>query len=163
MPLDPEENTIAITTRAAFVEEARRFLGVRWQHQGRSERGIDCVGLLVVPALELGVLRADQDVVDYQRAPHGDRLDVLLHKHCRRLASWQEAREADVLAIKFVDQPQHVMIVSRAFDPRWGFHVIHAFGNSEAGGEVVEHRLDETWLRSHRAKIHAAFHIRGIE
>lgn len=148
--------------RDEFVAECRKFLGVKWQHQGRTEQGIDCVGLLVVPAFRLQILQTDQDVTNYPRQPDGEQLSALLHQHCRRLLNWKDAQPADILAIKFADQPQHVAIVTTPYDERWGFHVIHAFGNSEMGGSVVEHRLDTNWLKSHRARIHAAFSIQGL-
>ncbi|MGH9769561.1 MAG: NlpC/P60 family protein [Blastocatellia bacterium] len=156
------DNSPIIATRAEFVAECRRLLSVPWRHQGRSEKGVDCVGLLVLPAIRLGILRPDQDVNNYQRAPHGDRLDCLLHQHCRRLGDWKEAKEADILAIKYFNQPQHVMVVTGPYDPRWGWYVIHAFGNDAMPGKVIEHRLDGNWLKSHRARIHAAFHIKGV-
>lgn len=161
MPQVAEQTQIR-ATRAAFVAECRRLLGVRWQHQGRTGQGIDCVGLLVLPAIKLGIMAPDEDVADYERAPHGDRLDCLLHQHCRRLGDWQEAQMADILAVKYFDQPQHVLVVTRPYHPEWGFDVIHAFGNDEMPGEVVEHRLDDSWLQSHRARIHAGFQIKGI-
>src|SRR5262249_38970425 len=122
-PQDADNNSIvgANCPRAVYVAECRKFLGVRWQHQGRSDRGVDCVGLLVVPALRLGLLKPEDDITNYDHAPHGDRLDVLLHQHCRRLADVRDAREADILAVKYYDQPQHVMVVTRAWHPEWGF------------------------------------------
>lgn len=156
------EKTEIIATRAEYVEAARSFLGVRWQHQGRSEQGIDCVGLLVVPACRLGLLRPEDDVTNYSRQPDGEELSILLHRYCLRLPRWQDAREGDVLAIKYADQPQHVAIVTRPHDARWGIHIIHAAGSAEVGGKVVEHRIDKQWLASHRARIHAAFAIRGL-
>lgn len=163
MPQVAEPTTTeSIATREAFLAECRTFLGVKWQHQGRSEQGIDCVGLLVAPAIRLQILQADQDVTNYPRQPDGEQLSALLHQHCRRLADWKAAACADILAIKFADQPQHVAIITAPFHPSWGFHVIHAFGNSEMGGSVVEHRLDDNWLKSHRARIHAAFSIKGL-
>lgn len=155
------ENPI-IASRESYVAEARRFLGVRWQHQGRSEQGVDCVGLLVVPACRLGLLRPEDDVTSYSRQPDGEELSALLHRYCLRLPKWQSARMGDVLAIKYADQPQHVAIVTRDYDPRWGVHIIHAFGNAEMGGKVIEHRIDRRWLDSNRARIHAAFSIKGV-
>lgn len=151
-----------LATRADYVAACRALLGVRWLHQGRSEMGVDCVGLLVVPAIRVGLMSGDVATPDYLRGPKGDRLDVLLHEHGRRLADWQEARPGDVLAIKYSEQPQHVCVVTRPWNPEWGFHIIHAFGSTEGGGSVIEHRLDRSWLDSHRAKIHAAFSFRGI-
>lgn len=151
-----------IATREQYVAAAREFLGVRWQHQGRSAQGVDCVGLLVVPAIRLGVLTPGQDVTDYSRQQDGSQLAALLHRHCRRLPHWREASPGDILALRYADQPQHVAIVTRAWDARWGFKVLHAYGNDAIGGQVIEHRLDADWLRSHRAEIHAAFAIRGL-
>lgn len=151
-----------LATRAAYVAACRALLTVRWVHQGRSEMGVDCVGLLVVPAIQVGLMAADVATPDYQRGPKGDRLDQLLHQHGRRLARWQDAQLGDVLALKYYDQPQHVCVVTRAWREGWGFQIIHAFGSTEGGGGVIEHRLDNTWLKSHRAKIHAAFSFRGI-
>lgn len=152
-----------MATREEFIAECRKYLGVRWQHQGRTERGIDCAGLLVAPALALGILSPDDDVTNYGRTPHNDQLDRLLHQHCRRLADWHEAQPADILSIKYAGpQPQHLMVVTKAYNPAWGFHVIHAYGNTEMGGSVVEHRLDEGWLKSVRGKIHAGFAIKGV-
>lgn len=55
--------------RDAVVNEARRWDGVRWVHQGRTEHGIDCVGLIVVVCRALGIW--DYDVADYPRDPDG--------------------------------------------------------------------------------------------
>src|SRR5262245_23773756 len=143
MPQDAEQIEIRCT-REAFVAECRRLLGVKWQHQGRTGQGIDCVGLLVVPALRLGILAASDDIANYEHAPNDGRLDCLLHRHCRRLADWRFAQEGDILAVKYFDQPQHVMVVTREWNPEWGCYVIHAFGNDEMPGEVIEHRLDHS-------------------
>lgn len=152
----------SICSRDAFVAECRRFLGVRWQHQGRTNQGVDCVGLLVVPALRLGLIASSDDVANYEHAPQDGRLDCLLHKHARRLGDWRDVKEADILAVKYYDQPQHVMIVTRAWNYEWGCYVIHAYGNDDMPGTVIEHRLDDSWLDSHRARIHAAFSIKGV-
>lgn len=153
----------ATVSRQAYVDECRKYLGVRWQHQGRSENGLDCAGLLIVPALNLGILQAEDNVADYGRAPHDDTLTRLLHQHCRRLRDWRDAGTGDVLAIKYAaPHPHHLMVVTQPYNPKWGLHVIHAYGSTEAGGGVVEHRVDGRWLKSVRASIHAAYHINGV-
>lgn len=158
-----QEKIIAITTPEEYIAECRKYLNVRWQHQGRTEKGIDCAGLLVVPAITLGILKPEDDVSNYGRTPHDDTLTRLLHQHCQRLPHWREAQPGDILAIKYAGpQPHHLMVVTQAYNPAWGFYVIHAYGNTEAGGKVVEHRADERWLRSVRGSIHAAYHIKGV-
>jgi hypothetical protein len=42
-------------TREQVYIEARRWLGVKFHNQGRSERGVDCVGLLAVVAQAFGI------------------------------------------------------------------------------------------------------------
>lgn len=56
----------------AFVEAARKYIGVPWIHQGRSKIGIDCVGLIVLSARDCGL-----DVpmlADYGRSPNFSRV-----------------------------------------------------------------------------------------
>lgn len=53
-------------TRAQIVSEARRWIGTRYRHKGRSATGLDCVGLLVVVARALGVPHDDdQHYIDW--------------------------------------------------------------------------------------------------
>ena len=49
------------------VAEARKWLGVKWQHQGRGRAGIDCAGLVVRVGQDLGLTIADK--VGYKRTP----------------------------------------------------------------------------------------------
>ena len=156
------DDSPVIATREQYVAECRKLLKVKWLHQGRSAAGVDCLGLLVLPAIQLGLMDPADDVANYHRGPKGNGLDVLLHKHCCRLKHWKDAQPGDVLAIKYQDQPQHVMVITRAWHREWGFDVIHSFGSTQTGGGVIEHRLDRLWLDSHRAKVHAGFSIRGI-
>lgn len=125
---------------------------------------MDCAGLLIVPAIELGILGPGDNVADYGRTPIDDTLTRLLHQHCTRLAHWKDSQPGDVLAIRYAEpQPHHLMVVTKGYNPEWGLHVIHSYGNTEAGGAVVEHRIDERWLKSVRGTIHAAYHIKGVE
>ena len=59
-----------MVTRADIVAAARTWIGVRWQHQGRTRHGIDCIGLPVVVAFELGLIAA-MPAADYPRRPNG--------------------------------------------------------------------------------------------
>lgn len=58
-------------TRAEIITEARRYLGVRYQKKGRSERGLDCLGLLVMLGRTFDVPHTDaQDYSDWPRSDH---------------------------------------------------------------------------------------------
>jgi len=50
-----------------YVNSARNWLGVRWVHQGRSRNGLDCVGLILVAARDLGL--EIPDMPGYRRTP----------------------------------------------------------------------------------------------
>lgn len=58
------------------VEEARKWLGVPWKHQGRDRSGLDCGGLIVVIARAFEI--SDYDIRGYRRNPPG-LLDFLKH------------------------------------------------------------------------------------
>ncbi len=53
-----------------IVDAARKYISVRWRHQGRHRKfGIDCVGLLVLTAQDLGL--SSYDFTEYQPHPVG--------------------------------------------------------------------------------------------
>lgn len=51
-----------------YADAARNWLDVRWVHQGRSRLGVDCVGLLIVAANDLGI--TIPDMPGYRRSPN---------------------------------------------------------------------------------------------
>ena len=122
------------------VEKAREYVGTPFHHQGRQKGvGIDCIGLIVCVAKELGIKsRTDpnaQDVVDYGRVPDGKLLFWHLNEHL--LPVEQAAMQpGDIVCVAFDKHPQHVGIVG---DYRHGgLSIIHA---ASKHGEVVETRL----------------------
>jgi cell wall-associated NlpC family hydrolase len=131
-------------TRQDIVAAARGYLGVRWHHQGRSKAGVDCLGLVVVVAHELGLSTADS--TDYGRLPDGMRLRNELARHLEFVRGPGEP--GDVLLFRFERRPMHVGIVS-------DIGLIHAFANLR---KVVEHRLDDAW----RARVVSAFRFPGV-
>lgn len=117
-------------------EAARRYLGVPWKHQGRDRvRGLDCIGLCVVCAQDLGWTVRDQS--GYPRDPHGNVLEGALREHFARVP---DMRPGDVVSIRFAGPVRHVAIVGEYM--YGGLSLIHS--NSRVG-KVVEHRLDDHW------------------
>ncbi len=58
-----------------IVAEARRWIGVRWRHQGRSRAGVDCIGLCL--CVVEGATGAAFDVpATYARRPSGASLQA---------------------------------------------------------------------------------------
>lgn len=64
--------------RDDIITEARRWIGTPWRHQGRSRAGVDCVGLVVMVARNLGL--EPEDVTGYARRQDGRTLLRHLHK-----------------------------------------------------------------------------------
>lgn len=129
--------------REDIVSEARKYLGVRFQHQGRTQHGIDCVGLVVVVGKTLGLLNADR--VGYSRRPFNDELPKFM---LEEFVSVDEALPGDILTFDFGPGVSHAGIVTPS-------GLIHAYASKR---KVVEHRLDDDWRR----KVWRAFRYPGV-
>lgn len=127
------------TERLALIAAARGYLGVRFRHQGRSERGIDCAGLVVV-SLQAGG-REPNDVEAYGREPLNQGLRGMLVENFGEPVPKDEMRSGDVVLMRFRGEPSHVGIVGDY--PYGGVSLIHAFAQVK---KVVEHRIDDEWL-----------------
>lgn len=125
---------------SALVAAARKYLGVRFRHRGRSAKGLDCAGLGWIAYRDCGVELEDFRL--YGREPHEDglvrRLTGLLGEPVLVAPVTQgDLQPGDVIVFRFVKEPHHVGLVS---DYPYGgaLGVIHADGEQEC---VVEHRL----------------------
>ncbi|ESY89016.1 hypothetical protein X739_00480 [Mesorhizobium sp. LNHC220B00] len=90
----------------AFLAAARGYLGVPWMHQGRTDKGMDCVGLIVLSMRACGVdvpLTADYGrMQDYRQARR------YLEMFCDRVG---EPEIGDIVLFK-TTQTLHMAIVS---------------------------------------------------
>lgn len=120
-------------TGADVCAAARGHLETRWMHQGRLPGvALDCAGLVIVVARQLGLVAPDFDVNGYSRTPDGTML-----RWCEESMTRIQALELGaVLAMQTDKQPQHLGIVG---DYRHGgFSLIHAH---TLAGRVIETRL----------------------
>lgn len=105
----------------AFVAAARGFLDAPWVHQGRTERGLDCVGLIVLAMRAIGIdapLAADYGrLQDYRQARR------YLEQFCDRVGS---PEIGDIVLFK-TSQSLHMAIVSEVAEGR-PKRVIQALG-----------------------------------
>lgn len=131
------------------INEARTWLGIPYQHQGRTQHGIDCAGLVIKVAHSLGLSSFDAD--GYSRVPSGHRMRRELLALTEEVET-NEMRPGDILHFAFSHQPQHVALITRA-DP---LSIIHA---DSVVGRVVEHILDDEWLD----KVRGVYRIPGVE
>lgn len=127
-----------VVTRQDIVIEARRWVGVPWRHQGRSQSGIDCAGLVVMVAHDLGL--SEFDTTNYGRLPEGDRLlqicqDNLVQQPKTPLMPGQ------VVAMRFDGNTQHLGIIG-TYPVEGEVSLIHSYANAR---KCTEHRLDTVW------------------
>lgn len=144
-----------MATRADIVAAARSWEGVRWHHQGRNrEGGVDCLGLPVMVARELGL--STYDIANYPREPNVETfLPHFIAAGCARINP-RDARDGDIVTFRQRARPCHVGIFTEKHGVR---HVIHA---SRSHGKVVEEPLPDP-RGSPGAPIVAVFRMPGVE
>lgn len=115
---------------------ARRMVGVKWRHQGRSAWAVDCVGLIVRVLTDCGFDIADRK--NYGRYPWRDGLREAAVSHFGEPVP--DMRPGDVVLMQWPNHPQpgHVGII---VDGEHGLNIVHSYG--VVG--VVEHRIDDIW------------------
>lgn len=122
-------------TRAAY-EIAREYLGTPFRHRGRTETGLDCLGLLVIVAQRQGLTVFDKKV--YGREPWKDGLREGLVENCGPPIDEDLAPDQILLMQLHADEgPAHVALVA---PHEYGIGMIHTWA---AAGKVVEHRMDD--------------------
>ncbi len=134
-----------IVKRSEIVDSARSYKDVRFAHQGRTRRGLDCAGLLVRVGQDTGLDELagipGYDYLGYARMPNGqDLLDQLTRVLGMRKVSWDEAEPGDVLYFYNVEWC-HLAILGGS-PGQWT--MIHA--TVEFPRRVVEHRINDEWL-----------------
>ena len=142
---------LATVTPADVAATARQYLGVRFQHQGRSRAGMDCAGLVVRVALDLGLPVMDWQ--GYGRLPRADRMRVMVSAQCVELAPHTPPSSGHLAMMRFEAEPQHLAIV---VDHPQGLGLIHALMHER---KVAEHRLDARWLQ----RIVALYELPGVQ
>jgi cell wall-associated NlpC family hydrolase len=121
-------------TNAEFVEAARNWMGVRWVHQGRSRMGVDCVGLVLVAACDMGIIIPD--LTGYRRTPHPD----VFVNHVRQVTiPATQPLPGHIGVFRDGNQPCHVGIFAERHDKP---SLIHAYIGT---GKVMEEPFIHEW------------------
>lgn len=137
--------------RLEIVQEARSWVNVKWAHQGRSALGVDCAGLVILVAKELGL--ADYDTTDYQRRTTGNAFLAHFNKNMDRKPV-KERMPGDVILLRDSYFPCHCGILGA--DNLGNETIIHAYAPRK---KVVEDKLDQG---DYMSKIVAIFKFKGI-
>jgi cell wall-associated NlpC family hydrolase len=137
-----------------IVEVARSYLGTPFAHQGRMPGvGLDCAGVVIAIARELGVVAPDFDITGYGRTPDGASLMGWCRQYMTEVPR-SEMRPGDVLCVAWETIPHHLAVLG---DYRHGgLSIIHSIDQrGKVRGSVVEHRL----VLGDRMKFKAAFRM----
>lgn len=123
----------APSTAEAFVAAARSYVGVPWRHLGRARTGVDCIGLALLAARDVGIDLPDP--APYAREPQGTRLLDGILAHAERMAT---PEPGDVLLFRMGLYGGHIGIAS--VHPAWGVSAcLHAYAPRR---QVVEQPMD---------------------
>lgn len=141
-------------TREQIIEKSREYIGTKYHKQGRLKKteedqgGIDCCGLLICVAKELGL--TDYDIEGYSDQPDGVSLLKEFNSQCTPV---KIPEPGDILIFRIRHFPQHCGIMSQI-----GGHagVIHAY---QSVGTVREHILHDWWL----CRVVAAYKFPGLD
>ena len=134
-----------MTTAQDIIDTARGYLNTPFHHQARVKGvGIDCAGLLICVARDLGL--EHYDVQGYSRVPSGNDFERHLSANLDRIT---EIETGCVLLMTFDVDPQHVAICTSTDT------IIHAYYDVR---KVTEHRIDAMW----RSRIRGIFRFRGV-
>lgn len=149
-------------TRAAIQAKAREFIGTPFKdkHRLKGKRGgIDCVGLVLLVAEELGISYSDTqemrgaDYLNYSVAG----LNSYVLTECRARLNEKpvaQMKAGDVLVMRVPDIPCHAGIVT---DRNGVLYMVHAYNTGPK--EVVEHIIDTAWRR----RVCGVFSYPGVE
>lgn len=128
--------------RADVVAAARSWIDTPYQHQARVKHvGVDCAGLIIGVARELGIVQPDFDVTGYARQPDGTSLLAWCDQSMTPVARHQ-MQPGDVVVVAFDAAPGHLGIVGNY--AHGGLSIIHSLG-------VTARRVVETRLAFQRA------------
>jgi cell wall-associated NlpC family hydrolase len=149
-----------MSNRQQVVECARSFIGTPFAHAGRSKgRGLDCVGLPLMVAGELGLTDTNGQPLNgqlytaYTPQPVDTIVLDLCATHLRR-KGLQDIKPGDILVMKVPSTPCHVGILTEMHGDQ--LYLVHAYTGV---GKCVEQPVDVRWKR----RIVAAFEFPNLE
>ncbi|WP_399677125.1 C40 family peptidase [Xenophilus sp.] len=128
-----------MTQAEQIVASARKAIGTKWVHQGRSEDGLDCAGLVIKIGNELGLL--DWDIKDYERKASMSAMLDICREHLTEIPR-VALQPGDLVVLRFKDT-NHIGIIGDY--PHGGLSIIHA--QATAPRRVGENRFCDDWMK----------------
>ena len=127
-----------MTTLLDVTRVARSYIGTPFHHMGRLPGvGLDCVGVLICCARELGLVTPGFDIPAYTPTPDGTTMLAWAKEYMTPLS--REAMSPRNVILLITDtEPQHLAILGDYL--HGGLSIIHA-ANSAKPPRVIETRL----------------------
>lgn len=135
-----------------LIEIIKEYKDTPFHHQGRVKKiGVDCVGLIICACKEVGLIIKDCN--DYNNVPSKGLLENELNNQLI-LKNKENIDVGDVLLFKFLNDPQHVALVTEINDNN--IKIIHSYSKV---GKVIEHDLDNLWKK----RLINVYEIKGLK
>jgi cell wall-associated NlpC family hydrolase len=142
-----------VTTPTEVVNAARRWVGTPFAHLHRTRgHAVDCAGLVIGVARELGLVLPDFDVQPYAPSPDGRTLRALCDEHLEHAGL--PVLGGVVLVAWAAGPPQHLGIVGEFEDG--ALTMIHAENRRQR--RVIEQRL----VFSRAMRLVACYRLPGV-
>lgn len=136
-----------------LIEFSRSYLGVPWKHQGRSRKGVDCVGFLLLAFKHIGV--HIYEIKGYSRQPDGKKLKEIMDNQPNLYNVGDNTiHRGDILLLRIRHDPQHVALITESNTSEFG--MIHSYNGGQK--KVVEHDLADYW----KEKIVAIYRLNSV-
>lgn len=148
-----------MVTRADVIRVVRSYVGTPFQHRGRVPgRGLDCAGVVICAARELGLVSPEFDVPPYGTAPDGDGMLDWCDRYMHRVAR-EQMQPGDVLVLIADRDPQHLGVLTPYERTPGALAIVHASNSlSIMPRRVIETRL----LFSRGMQFRAAYALPGV-
>jgi cell wall-associated NlpC family hydrolase len=130
-----------------IVEAARKWLGTRYQNQGRDNYGLDCGGLILVVGRELGI--SSLEFLGYSNNPDGETFERLLCQELNEVTPKEKVQIGDIIACDYGDGIQHTAFVTDK-DPK--LKIIHAKRAHGVVEQFIHGRDLRAWVKTYRVK-----------
>lgn len=140
-------------SRANIIAVARETVGTPWRHQGRTLRGIDCVGVIVYTGRNTNSF--DYDWTEYRRKSQYPEIFKQFSdpdKVGATVIGKNEARPGDIILLKDKVYPCHCGIIGVRADGTW------TLINARYLDKVYEERMTEV----HKFSTMGAFRFPGV-
>lgn len=127
--------------RQLIVDEAHRFLNVKWVHQGRRPDAVDCAGLIVLIAKKFNLAPVDfKDFTNYGRQPNGFDFKTVFDTNMDKIP-FMSIKNGDVAVFGAGRYACHCGIL---FYENGSLYMIHAYAER---GKVVKEPFTPYWRK----------------